>query len=156
MSNKLKVQPYKFLTMENKKTFREVFDFPWVEHNFFQNFQHLTLNKSISWSTKWSTKMKLKKMKNKDSSKYYRTTLQSPNLINLYPNSKTFSYLSNQYPKEIKQDFLPLNANYSKNFLPCKTETWHWMVSHHKSIQILWYTSNNSNCSTFTLSLYID
>ena len=108
------VQLYQFLTMENKKTFREVFDFPWVEHNFFQNVQHLTLNKSISWFTKWSTKIKLKKMKNKDSSIYYRTTLQSPNLINLYPKPKTFSYLSNQYPKEIQQDFFAFQCKLCK------------------------------------------
>ena len=105
MSIKLNVNPYKFLTIENKKTFREVFDLPCVEHNFIQNAQHLTLNESISWCTKFSTQIKLNKMKNEDSSKYYRTTLQSPNLINLYPKPKTFSYLSNQYPKEIEQDF---------------------------------------------------
>ena len=51
--------------MENKKTFREIFDLPCVEHNFFKKAPHLTLNESISWFTKWSTKIKLKKMKKK-------------------------------------------------------------------------------------------
>ena len=116
--------------MENKKTFREVFDFPFVEHNFFQNIQNFTLNKSIAWCTKWSTQIKLTKMKHQDTSTYYPTTLQSPNLINLYPEPKTLIYLSNQYPKEIQQDFLPPNANYAKNFLPCKTEICLWTVFH--------------------------
>ena len=110
------VQLYQFLTMENKKTFREVFDFPCVEHSFFQNVQQLTLNESISCCTKWSTQIKLAKMKNKDSSKYYRKTLQSPNLINLYPKPKTPPYLSNQYSKEIQQDFFASQCKLCKEF----------------------------------------
>ena len=55
-------------------------------------------------------------MKNKDSSKYYRTTIQSPKLINLYPKPKTFSYLSNQYSKEIQQDFFASQCKLFKEF----------------------------------------
>ena len=102
--------------MENKKTFREVFDFPCNEHNFFQNVQNITLNESISWCKKWSTQIKLNKMKHQDTSKYYQTTLQSPNLINLYPKPKTLSYLSNQYPKEIQQDFFASQSKLFKEF----------------------------------------
>ena len=116
--------------MENQKKFREVFDLPCIEHNFFQNAQHLTLSESISWCKKWSTQIKLNKIKNQDTLKYYQTTLQLPNLINLYPKPKTFSYLSKQYSKEIQQDFLPLNANYAKSFLPFKMKISLWTVLH--------------------------
>ena len=61
-------------------------------------------------------------MKNQDNLKYYQTILQSSNLVNLYLKPKNFSYLSNQYPKEIQQDFFASQCKLCKEFYSFQNE----------------------------------
>ena len=79
---------------------------PCNETNFLQHVEELTLNESVSWCTKWATQLKLNKIKNLHSSHYYQPTLQTSNLIQLYPTPKTLVYLPSYYAPEIKQDFV--------------------------------------------------
>ena len=111
--------------MEITTPFKEIFDMPCNEHNFFQNVRHLTLNENISWCTKWATQIKLNKLEISGSSNTYNTTLQSPNLINLYPKPKTPIYLTSYYTPEIQQDFFYPNANYTNSFFQCQKSVSH-------------------------------
>ena len=74
-------------------------------------------------------------MKHQDTSKYYQTTLQSPNFINLYTKPKTLSYIPIQYPKEVQQDFLASQCKLCKEFSSFQNENKPFVVFHPYNTQ---------------------
>ena len=55
-------------------------------------------------------------MKHLHSSNYYQPTLQTSNLIQLYPTPETPAYLPSYYATEIKQDFVGSQCKLRKEF----------------------------------------
>ena len=75
-------------------------------------------------------KIKLTKIKHQDTSKYYQTTLQLPNLINLYLKPKPSHIFQSNIQKKYNKTSLTPNANHENSFLPSKTKMSLWMVLH--------------------------
>ena len=93
---------YTSSTMNVYNHFKKYFNLPCTEKNLLQHVKQLTLNESVSRCKKWATQFKLNKIKHLHSSNYFQPTLQTSNLINLYPTPYTLTYLSSHYATEIR------------------------------------------------------